>query len=184
RMIGVNRLPHPLGRERLFGRRKVARQAQRDLAFDADTDVIAGLQRHAAVVHALFENAAAAGVRYLEISLHHRAGAADLVADQAAQMRQQEIVHGALDQIALGLVLWRDFGGKRRKRAAIAAGGGDRLGGTEDLVHAGTLSRSRASGPSSRSVMAGVPASGLFSKGKRAALKAEHRRCFAVRAAV
>jgi hypothetical protein len=42
-------------------------------------------------------------MRDAKIPLHHVAGAADFVADQAAFIRQQEIVDGALDQVALGL---------------------------------------------------------------------------------
>ena len=59
----------------------------------------------------------------VEILLHHRAGAADLVADHGAELRQQQIVHGALDLVAFGLVLRRDvgvseFSGVRARRAA------------------------------------------------------------------
>ena len=32
---------HPLGGERRFGRRQIAREPHRDLAFDADADVVA-----------------------------------------------------------------------------------------------------------------------------------------------
>ena len=54
-------------------------------------------------------------MRDVEITLHHRAGAADLVADQRADMRQQQIVQRALDPIALGLV---GRGDRRARRAA------------------------------------------------------------------
>jgi hypothetical protein len=86
-----------------------------------------------------FKHAAAARMRDGEILLHHRAGAADLEARDGADMRQQEIVDGALDQVALGLVPWRDLGCKESKRAAIASGGGDDLGSLENFVHGGEI---------------------------------------------
>ena len=46
-------------------------------------------------MHALGEHAAAAGMGDVEILLHHRAGAADLVTDQAACLRQQQVMDRA-----------------------------------------------------------------------------------------
>jgi hypothetical protein len=95
-MVGLDRLHHPLRGERPFAGRQAARQPHRDLAFDADTNIIAESQLGAAVVNALGEHAAGAGMGDVEILLHHRAGAADLVADQAAGLRQQQVVDRAL----------------------------------------------------------------------------------------
>ena len=50
-------------------------------------------------------------------------------------MRQQQIVHGALDAVSLGLVLRREIGRQRSQRRAVAAGRGDELRGRENLVH-------------------------------------------------
>ena len=61
-------------------------------------------------------------MRNAEILLHHRAGAADLVADHGAELRQQQIMHRALDTVAVGLVLRRDVGW-RANAAACGCGG-------------------------------------------------------------
>ena len=124
-----------VGRERRLRWRKIARQPHRDFAFDADPDEIAGLQRHAAGVNALGKHAAAAGMRDIEILLHHRAGAADLVADQRAEIGRQQIAQRLLNPVALGLVPRRESGGQRLKRRAVAAGGGDGFGGREGVGH-------------------------------------------------
>jgi len=87
RIMRLDRLGHPLGGERRFRRRHVARELHGDLAFDADPDEIGGREPHAAAVHAFFNHAAAAGMGNVEILLHHRAGAADLVADHGAELR-------------------------------------------------------------------------------------------------
>ena len=91
-MIGLDRLHHPLCGERGFRRREIACEPHRDLAFDADTDIVAIAQLGAAVANALREYTAAAGMGDVEILLHHRAGAADLVTDQAACLRQQQML--------------------------------------------------------------------------------------------
>ena len=88
---------------------EIARESQGDFAFDADADVILKAQRRAAVVHALGEHAAAAGMRDVEISLHHLAGAADLVTDERAELGRQQVVDGILNQIAVGFGLRRGF---------------------------------------------------------------------------
>src|SRR5439155_6075843 len=116
------------------------REPHRDLAFDADTDIVAIAQLGAAVVNALREYTAAAGMGDVEILLHHRAGAADLVTDQAACLRQQQIVDRALYLITFRLVAWHKIRRKRRQRRAIAARGGDDLCGRESFVHRRRLS--------------------------------------------
>ncbi len=74
-------------------------------------------------------------MRDAEIALHHRAGAADLVADQRPDLCRQHGMHRILDAIAVGLIARRDLRGKRLQRRKIAAGGSDGLGGFEDFVH-------------------------------------------------
>ena len=56
------------------------------------------------------------------IFLHHRAGAADLLADQAACLRQHEIVDRALDLVTFGLVLRHEFARKRGQRGCGCGG--------------------------------------------------------------
>ena len=72
-------------------------------------------------------------MRDVEILLHHRAGAADLVADQRADLRQQQIVNRVLNPVSVGLSPRRGVGRKRRQRRAVAAGGGDGFRGREDV---------------------------------------------------
>jgi len=139
-MVGLDRLHHPLRGERPFAGRQAARQSHRDLAFDADTNIIAESQLGAAVVNALGEHAAGAGMGDVEILLHHRAGAADLVADQGTGLRQQQIVDGALDLISCRLVAWHKIRRKRGQRRTIAAGSSDSLCGRENCVHQRRLS--------------------------------------------
>src|SRR3981189_3034939 len=71
-----------------------------DFAVDADANEIVRAQRRAALVNAFGKYAATAGMRDVKVSLHHRAGAADLVADQRAEMGRQQIVDGVLNLIA------------------------------------------------------------------------------------
>jgi hypothetical protein len=44
-------------------------------------------------------------------------------------------MHRALNAVAVGLGLWREFGWQRTQPGTIAAGGGDDLRGRERLVH-------------------------------------------------
>ncbi len=90
-------------------------------------------------MNAFCKDATAAGMGNAEILLHHRAGAADLVADHGAELRQQQVVHRALDPVALRLVPRREFGVQRVQRGAAAAGGGDDPGGRENIVHRPSL---------------------------------------------
>src|SRR5439155_7740367 len=108
-------------------------QPDRDLAFDADADIVGGRKLRPAVVHALLEHTAAAWMRDADVLLHDLAGAADLVADERPEMRQQEIMQRALDLVALSLVGRRNL--QRRERRMIAARQRDRLCGCKNFVH-------------------------------------------------
>jgi hypothetical protein len=84
-------------------------------------------------------------VRNAEIVLHHRAGAADLVTDQRAEIGRQQLVKRILNAVSAGLVLRRASGGERLQRRAVAAGRGDGFRGREDLVHRRQLSENAVS---------------------------------------
>ena len=86
-------------------------------------------------MNAFCKYAATAGMRDVKVSLHHRAGAADLVADQRAEIGRQQIVDGVLNPVPFRLGLRRGIAGKRMQRRAVAAGGGDGLCGRERVVH-------------------------------------------------
>ena len=103
-------------------RRQIAREPHGDFAFDADADEIPCPQRDAAVVNALCEHAAAAGMRNVQILLHHRAGAADLVADARRRHRRpaDRGPHPGCD--ILPPRSWRGVGGERLQ-AACGRGG-------------------------------------------------------------
>ncbi len=162
-MIGLDRLGDPFGGERRLAGREIARQPHRDLAFDADVDEIGRRQPHAAVMNALLEHAAATGMWDVEIFLHHRAGAADLVADETADLGLQQIVQRALHEIAFGLVARHDVFRKRLERRAAAARAGDRLCGREDPIHLRSLPDVRGAAmapPSARGNSALTDASG------------------------
>src|SRR2546422_256734 len=58
-MIGLDRLHHPLRGERSFRWHDIACEPHRDLAFDADTDIVAIAELGAAVANALREYTAA-----------------------------------------------------------------------------------------------------------------------------
>jgi hypothetical protein len=87
-------------------------------------------------VDAAREHAAAAWMRDVQILLHHLAGAADLVADQRAGLRQQQIVHRALHPVAFGLIARRNVCRQRLQPDAVTPAGGDELCGGNDPVHA------------------------------------------------
>ena len=79
------------------------------------------------VVHAVGKHAAAAGMRNLDIVLHHRAGAADLVAAVRAEIGRQQTGQRRLNPVSLGFGLVarsaaaakrRGSGMRRRWRAA------------------------------------------------------------------
>ena len=101
------------------------REPHRDLTFDTDTDEIRRRQRNAAGVNAVCKYAAAARVRNAEVMLHHRAGAADLVTDQRAEIGRQQLVKRILNAVSAGLVLRRDIGPERLQRRAVTARGSD-----------------------------------------------------------
>ena len=149
-MIGLDRLRHPLRRERRFATAPDRAQAAPRSRIRRRRGRNRRPAAHAAVVNTVLEHAAAAGMRDVEILLHHRAGAADLVADHRAGLRQQQIVHGALNAVALGLVLRRDVAAQRMQRRAVAAGGGDGLCGRENLVHRRRLPGFEPAGISAR----------------------------------
>jgi hypothetical protein len=86
-------------------------------------------------VNAFGEDGAAAGMRDIEIFLHHRAGAADLVAGHGAEIGRQQIAQRFLNPVSLRFVVRRDIGGQRLKRRAGAAGGSDEGGGRENVGH-------------------------------------------------
>src|SRR6202011_2877116 len=111
------------------------RQPHRDLAFDADTDKIFRAQRHAALVDAFGEHTAGAGMRDIEILLHHRAGAADLVADHRAEIDREQAVQRILDPVTVSFGLGRGVAGERRQWRPVAPGGGDGFCGRERPVH-------------------------------------------------
>ena len=92
-------------------------------------------QLGAAIVNALGKHAPRAGMRDVEILLHHRAGAADLVTNQAACLRQQQVVDRALNAIAFRLIAGRELRSKRGQRRAIAAGSSDGLCSRKNFVH-------------------------------------------------
>ena len=114
---------------------KIMREPHGDLAFDADTDEIFRGQRHTAGVNAFCKYAATAGVRNSEILLHHRAGAADLVTDQRAEIGGQQIMKRILNAVSVGLVLRRGVCGERLQRPAVAAGSSNDSCSREDPVH-------------------------------------------------
>src|SRR6202011_6282081 len=74
RVIGLDRLRHPLSRKRRLRWRQIAGEPDGDFAFDADADKFFRAQRRAALENACCEHAAAAGMRDAKILLHHRAG--------------------------------------------------------------------------------------------------------------
>ena len=86
-------------------------------------------------MNAVGKHAAAAGMRDVEILLHHRTGAADLVADHLAEIARQQAVDGVRDPVAFGFGLRRGVAGKRMQRRAIAPAGGDGFGRRESVVH-------------------------------------------------
>jgi hypothetical protein len=135
RQIGLDRLYDRIRRKRRGCRRQIARQPNGDFAFDPDANEIPMTQRSAAFVHASGEHAAAAGMRDIEILLHHRAGAADLVTDLRAEIGRQQIGNRGLNQISLGLVPRGDIRIERRQRRAVTARSGDDAGGRWNPVH-------------------------------------------------
>ena len=140
-MIGVDRQRNAVRSERRAHGREIAREPHRDFAFDADADEIAVAQADAAGMNALREHPAAAGMRDADILLHHRTGAADLVAGRRPYIRRQQIVNRILNAVALGFILRGDIRGQRLQRPAVAAGGSDGLCGFERFVHREKLSR-------------------------------------------
>ena len=92
-------------------------------------------------------------------------------------LRQQQVMDGALDAIALGLVAGCGVGRQRLQRRAVAPGGGDGLGGSKNSVHlqrpvawSGSSSLT-GSNASRRLRFQEVPTSGLISDGNRPALQ-------------
>src|ERR1700722_19208739 len=70
-----------------------------------------------------------------EIFLHHRAGAADLIADSSAAIGCEQAVQRVLDQVALRFAARRSASRQRPERSTAAARGGDDFGGLEDSIH-------------------------------------------------
>jgi hypothetical protein len=160
--ICLDRLRDGLRRERRPRWLKIMRKPHGDLAFDADTDEILGRQRHAAGMNASCKYAAAARVRNSEIVLHHRAGAADLVTDQRAEIGRQQLMQPILNAVSAGLVLRRDIDGERLQRRAVAAGRGDGFCGRENLVHDDSFAEMPRQGNRLRHRCAASPAPGTI----------------------
>jgi hypothetical protein len=74
-------------------------------------------------------------MRNVQVLLHHRAGAADLVADHLAEIGRQQAVDRVRNPVSFGFGPRRGSAGKRLQRHAMAAGGGDGFGGRESVVH-------------------------------------------------
>src|ERR1700722_4819700 len=70
-----------------------------------------------------------------EILLHHRAGAADFIADADAAIGREQAVQRVLDLVALRFAVWRSASRQRPERSTAAARGGDDFGGLENGVH-------------------------------------------------
>jgi hypothetical protein len=68
-------------------------------------------------------------MRDRKIFLHHLAGAADFVADRRSEIGRKQTGKCGLNPVALAFVPRGDFRIERRQRGAIAAGGGDAVGG-------------------------------------------------------
>ena len=65
-------------------------QAHRDLAFRAETDVIAGVHRRRGVMHSALKNRSGAGGVKPDHPLHHRRGQRNLVAHDGPALRGQQ----------------------------------------------------------------------------------------------
>ena len=91
--------------ERRRPRLQIAREFDCDFALDPELDETGARNASRAAQHRLLENTAGAGVGDIQERLHHRGGAADLVADLFAHSchRQQAIEH-SLQLIALRFV--------------------------------------------------------------------------------
>jgi len=131
------------------GRKRLA-QLHGNLALQAQAMIVAVAQPGRAFRDGRGEDAAGARMIDADELLHHRRGAADLVADQGAEARFQAVVQHILDLVSLRQVARTRFGRQRPQpvRAAAAAGKDLRRAVPRRRVHgvdpAGTRPRGQA----------------------------------------
>ena len=108
---------------------KVASEAHRQLALDADRQVACAPQGGVVSLHGRREDAATARIVDAEIGLHDRGGAADLVSrNRTAPRGSQPLVQRVLDRVSLILVGRSQVDGKAGERVTLEAMRGEQVG--------------------------------------------------------